>query len=247
MLLRSLPNDVKTYVVLHASSEGYTDYRTAALKYEQQQRLFQKIFFRPSPSWLSPGRSTGSSLYKRIVQKHAKPPHWEYQKRAWTLTQSSICQRLFQKIGAHGSSTLFRRPFSFFLTFSDLHLAWGLRYQSWLLSAMVWQAKAYLLSMTCTCMHTQCGIFGSGVPRHWTSSPPSKWYCKLVKRWWYLFYHYGTIWIKSVMKSAWSCDQLPRQRQDMEEHSVVQFSLRIPQPWIRSSAKGWTLVLLSCA
>ena len=28
MLLRSLPGDVKNYVVLHASGEGYTDYRT---------------------------------------------------------------------------------------------------------------------------------------------------------------------------------------------------------------------------
>ena len=43
MLLRSLPTDVKNYVVLHATGEGYTDYRTAALKYEQQQRLFQEI------------------------------------------------------------------------------------------------------------------------------------------------------------------------------------------------------------
>ena len=43
MLLRSLPSDVKNYVLLHASGEGYTDYRTAALKYEQQQRLFQEI------------------------------------------------------------------------------------------------------------------------------------------------------------------------------------------------------------
>ena len=38
MLLRPLPNDVKNCVVLrlHASSEGYTDYRTADLKFEQQ-------------------------------------------------------------------------------------------------------------------------------------------------------------------------------------------------------------------
>ena len=43
MLLRYLPNDVKNYVVLHASGEGYTDYRTAALKFEQQQRLFQEL------------------------------------------------------------------------------------------------------------------------------------------------------------------------------------------------------------
>eukprot|EP00435_Cladocopium_sp_Y103_P004433 s4710_g1.t1 len=43
MLLRSLPSDVKNYVVLHASGEGYIDYRTVALKYEQQQRLFQEI------------------------------------------------------------------------------------------------------------------------------------------------------------------------------------------------------------
>ena len=43
MLLRSLPSDVKNYVVLHASGEGYTDYRTAALKFEQQQRLFQEL------------------------------------------------------------------------------------------------------------------------------------------------------------------------------------------------------------
>ena len=49
------------------------------------------FFFRPSPSWLSPGRSTGLSLHERIVQKHAKSPYWENQKRAWTLTQSSIC------------------------------------------------------------------------------------------------------------------------------------------------------------
>eukprot|EP00435_Cladocopium_sp_Y103_P026081 s3881_g6.t1 len=32
MLLSSLPGDVKNYVVLHASGEGYTDYRAAALK-----------------------------------------------------------------------------------------------------------------------------------------------------------------------------------------------------------------------
>ena len=43
MLLRSLPSDVKNYVVLHASGEGYTDYRSAALKFEQQQRLFQEL------------------------------------------------------------------------------------------------------------------------------------------------------------------------------------------------------------
>ena len=43
MLLRSLPSDVKNYVVLHASGEGYTDYRTAALKFERQQRLFQEL------------------------------------------------------------------------------------------------------------------------------------------------------------------------------------------------------------
>ena len=44
MLLRSLPSDVKNYVVLHASGEGYTDYRSAALKFEQPlQRLFQEL------------------------------------------------------------------------------------------------------------------------------------------------------------------------------------------------------------
>ena len=42
-LMRSLPSDVKNYVVLHASGEGYTDYRSAALKFEQQQRLFQEL------------------------------------------------------------------------------------------------------------------------------------------------------------------------------------------------------------
>ena len=43
MLLRSLPNDVKNYIVLHSAGESYADYRTASLKYEQQQRLFQEI------------------------------------------------------------------------------------------------------------------------------------------------------------------------------------------------------------
>lgn len=41
--MRSLPNDVNNYILLHASGDGYTDYPTVALKYEQQQRLFQEI------------------------------------------------------------------------------------------------------------------------------------------------------------------------------------------------------------
>ena len=51
----------------------------------------EACFFRPSPSRLSPGRNTVFVPVERIVQHLASSPLWEYQKRAWTPTQSKYC------------------------------------------------------------------------------------------------------------------------------------------------------------
>ena len=43
MLLRSLPHDVRSYTTLHAAGDAYTDLRTAALRFETQQRMFAEL------------------------------------------------------------------------------------------------------------------------------------------------------------------------------------------------------------
>jgi len=43
MLLRSLPHDVRSYSTLHAAGDAYTDFRTAALRFETQQRMFAEL------------------------------------------------------------------------------------------------------------------------------------------------------------------------------------------------------------
>ena len=43
MLLRSLPHDVRSYSTLHATGDAYTDFRTAALRFETQQRMFGEL------------------------------------------------------------------------------------------------------------------------------------------------------------------------------------------------------------
>ena len=48
------------------------------------------LFFRPSPSRLSPGRNTVFVSVERIVQHLASFPLWGIKKRAWTYTQSKL-------------------------------------------------------------------------------------------------------------------------------------------------------------
>ena len=43
MLLRSLPHDVRSYTTLHVAGDPYTDLRTAALRFETQQRMFAEL------------------------------------------------------------------------------------------------------------------------------------------------------------------------------------------------------------
>ena len=43
MLLRPLPHDVRSYTTLHAAGDAYTDLRTAALRFETQQRMFAEL------------------------------------------------------------------------------------------------------------------------------------------------------------------------------------------------------------
>ena len=43
MLLRSLPHDVRSYATLHAAGDAYVDFRAAALRFEQQQRMFVEL------------------------------------------------------------------------------------------------------------------------------------------------------------------------------------------------------------
>jgi hypothetical protein len=43
MLLRSLPHDVRSYATLHAVGDAYADFRTAALRFETQQRMFAEL------------------------------------------------------------------------------------------------------------------------------------------------------------------------------------------------------------
>ena len=59
---QSGPTQISDLVRLHASGEGYTDYRTAALKFEQQQqRLFQEL----GAAWCSWVRKTSACLGRR--------------------------------------------------------------------------------------------------------------------------------------------------------------------------------------
>ena len=39
MLVRSLPNDVRNYCLMHSSGKSYSSYRLAARRFEQQHRL----------------------------------------------------------------------------------------------------------------------------------------------------------------------------------------------------------------
>ena len=39
-LLKSLPETVKNYVLHHSSADNYEAYRNAAMRWEEQQRLF---------------------------------------------------------------------------------------------------------------------------------------------------------------------------------------------------------------
>eukprot|EP00435_Cladocopium_sp_Y103_P018792 s5092_g4.t1 len=43
MLLRSLPHEVRSYATLHAAGDAYVDFRAAALRFEQQQRMFAEL------------------------------------------------------------------------------------------------------------------------------------------------------------------------------------------------------------
>ena len=43
MLLRSLPRECQSYVVLHSTGESYAEQRTLALRFESQQRIFQEL------------------------------------------------------------------------------------------------------------------------------------------------------------------------------------------------------------
>lgn len=43
MLLRSTLEEVRNYVVLRAAADDYLQYRTAALRYEDQKKLFQEL------------------------------------------------------------------------------------------------------------------------------------------------------------------------------------------------------------
>ena len=43
MLVRSLPNDVRNYCLMHSSVESYSSYRLAARRFEQQHRLFKDL------------------------------------------------------------------------------------------------------------------------------------------------------------------------------------------------------------
>ena len=43
ILLRSLPNDCRAYVMLHAKDESFVELRAAALKFESRQRLFMEL------------------------------------------------------------------------------------------------------------------------------------------------------------------------------------------------------------
>ena len=45
MLVRSLPNDVRNYCLMHSSGESYSSYRLAARRFEQQHRLFKDLNF----------------------------------------------------------------------------------------------------------------------------------------------------------------------------------------------------------
>ena len=43
MLVRSLPNDVRNYCLMHSGGESYSSYRLAARRFEQQHRLFKDL------------------------------------------------------------------------------------------------------------------------------------------------------------------------------------------------------------
>ena len=43
ILLRSLPDSVKGFVVHHSDGESYTSYRNAAQRWERQQRMFSDL------------------------------------------------------------------------------------------------------------------------------------------------------------------------------------------------------------
>eukprot|EP00435_Cladocopium_sp_Y103_P041939 s1599_g11.t1 len=43
MLLRSLPHEVRSYAILRAAGDAYVDFRAAALRFEQQQRMFVRV------------------------------------------------------------------------------------------------------------------------------------------------------------------------------------------------------------
>ena len=76
-----------------------------------------QVFFRPSPSRLSPGRNTVFVPIERIVQRLASSPLWECQKRAWTHTQSRYCpyamattQRKTQRTNKKNTKTQNQQP-----------------------------------------------------------------------------------------------------------------------------------------
>ena len=61
MLLRSLPHDVRSYTTLHAAGDAYTDLRTAALRFETQQRMFAEFMHLKV---LRPLKSGGDTIRK---------------------------------------------------------------------------------------------------------------------------------------------------------------------------------------
>ena len=90
----STTNSTKDKFWLQTRSQSLVPKKKQVLAspHETIEAAFQKLklkmnsvkrnnFFPSVASWLSPGRSTGLSLHVRIVQKRAKPPHWESQKR----------------------------------------------------------------------------------------------------------------------------------------------------------------------
>ena len=58
----------------YSRTSGKSNYHRQSVSDTRVPRyqLSHEVFFRLSPSWLSPGQA----------QRRAKPPHWEYQKRA---------------------------------------------------------------------------------------------------------------------------------------------------------------------
>ena len=65
VMLKSLPETVRTFCLHHTSGETYQNFRAAALRWEQQQRAFAE--FQPKKQLYQPGNesegtSTGGNL-----------------------------------------------------------------------------------------------------------------------------------------------------------------------------------------